>query len=204
MLSVAALAVLTSAAEARPQFGLSLGFESTVNDPFVVRTGPRLGATLSLSPIIEAGASLAYYPVLGQGGCSDPQWTALSCQLLERNSVSPDISKMTAAVDLELRILPFQAHLGLWRTAVGLAAGPGMVTTEDDLVAAQAMDDAAAIANQTELHPTVVGGIVGEVRHRHFGVRIRLSSLAYIENIGGDTLEMKSNLLSRTEVFWWF
>ena len=204
MLTVAALALLSGTAAARPQFGLSLGFESTLNDPFVVRTGPRLGASLALSPIIEAGGSFAYYPVLGTGGCADPQWTTLACHLLEKVSVSPDISKMIVAADIELRILPFQAQLGDWRTSVGLAAGPGLVTTEDDLVAQQAEDDPDAIAAQNELHPTVVGGILGEVRHRHFGPRIRLSSLAYIETIGGDTLEMKNNLLGRTEVFWWF
>lgn len=51
---------------------------------------------------------------------------------------------------------------------------------------------------------TVVGGLVGDVRHRHFGVRIRLNSLAHIETIKGDQLEMKNNLLGRMEVFWWF
>ena len=79
--------------------------------------------------------------------------------------------------------------------------------TEDDLVALQAdgePPDGPAHRSQNEVHPTLVGGLVGDIRGEHVGFRFRLRTITYIETIKGSTLEMKNNLLAGTEVFFWF
>lgn len=191
----------------RVEVGPSLGF--VANDPFLNRY--IVGAVLDyhFTEIFAAEFQLGYAPILGAGGCEDPDWKPLSCQLLERNSVSPDISKLTlnasgglafspiygkVAVGQKILIFDIYGHFGL-----------GVVNTQDDLVALQAEDDPAAQATQVQWHPTtVIGGGARVAFNPMTAARIEAKSLSYIETINSTTLEMKNNLIVQANVSFFF
>lgn len=198
------LLIVATALAARPDFGFTVGWESVTNDPFAASYGPRMGFNVGLAHGIEFGAAASYYPLLGSGGCSDPRWTDLACQLLENNSVSPDISLMNWTADVNVRVLPFRATYGRWEASAGIMAGVGMVATQDDLVALQAVGEPQAEATADQIHGAAVGGLIGQIRYRFIATRFYARDLAYIETVYSSTLEMKHNSLLGTEVAFWF
>lgn len=202
VLAVLALAVPSPAHAAR--VGVGAGVEAVMNDPFVYRRGARAGLSVALRDPVELAFVLGWYPILGQGGCDDPDWTPLACDLLTEASVVPDISKLAWQGQATLRLLPLRAPIGDgWYTATGLLAGFGVIGTQDDLVALQDMGT-SAVSTQVQIHPTSVTGWLGEVRDAHLGVRFRIETVAYIEVTGGGNLELKQNVFGGGEVMWWF
>lgn len=196
--------LLATLAFAKPHFGVMLGVESVINDPFVATTGGRTGFTAALAPYLEVGASLAVYPIIGNAGCTTPRWKPLACDLRDRYGISPDISYLTGELEGEVRVLPFRARLGKFETDFGFSAGIGAVTTEDDLVALQAENEPDAVATADQVHPAVVGGLLADVRIQHFGVRFRVHDILYLETVNSTVLESKHNLLTATEAVFWF
>lgn len=194
-----ALAVDLSAS----QLMLGVGFETTTNDPFVVRRGIRQSIGWSPNRWVELGASATWYPILGQGGESDPDWTPLSKQMLLNNSVSPDISRILFQSQLNVRIHLLQAPLSdAWTGSVGMFGGVGFIATQDDLVALQD-DGERAVATQNQIHgSSALGGFV-QARTRWVGVRLRYESDVYIETIASDTLEFKDNAMFGVELLCW-
>lgn len=185
--------------------GVSAGFDRGA-DPMVVRVGPRVGVDVRVAPWFEAGAAFAYYPIRGQGGESDPDWTGLAKQLLLQNNVSPSISKMDRQVHAVAR-LHAPANLGGgWTTRAGVHAGVALVHTIDDLVALQACDnsgcDPAAAASQVEDHVGWVAGLHGDVGTERFAVRLRVEQVRYTETIAGVPQETAPVFTGAEGVVW--
>ncbi len=200
------LALLSTAAWAEEpvSLGIGAGFDLSTNDPFVSRAGARVDVHVAVGPLVEFTAQGVFYPVLGEGGCDDPDWTALSCQLIEENSVSPDISRLTGRGTALLTLWPLRGGDGDWSTGVGFSAGWGVVTTTDDLVALQAEGVPEAEATAEELHTGPAAGMVGEVRNERVGFRLGLTHLAWVETVKSTTMENKSLVLLAAGVDVWF
>lgn len=194
----------------RYEVGPSIGF--VANDPFLNRY--ILGGVFDYhaTEIFAIEAQVAYAPILGQGGCSDPDWKPLSCQLLEKNSVSPDISRLTAHGALGLQFAPIYGKVAAGNSIVAFdiygTVGLGITATEDDLVALQADDEAPdgdAHRTQKQVHPTtVMGGGARVALSELVAVRLEVKSMTYIETVKSTTLEMKNNLIVQTNVSFFF
>lgn len=184
--------------------GLSVGYEFVANDPFLYRRGWRHGVTWQPSPWAEVGATVTWYPILGNGGENDADWKPLSKQLLLENSVSPDISKMWLQAQLVARVRAFRAPLGgEWEGSAGVLVGGAVFVTSDDLVALQ-NDGEEAMATQNQVHPGLAYGLFADMTTEYVGFRLRAESDAYIEVVNSTNLEMKRNLIFGVEVLCWF
>lgn len=191
----------------RYEVGPSLGF--VANDPFLNRY--ILGGVFDYhaTEIFAIEAQIGYAPILGQGGCEDPDWKALSCQLLTENSVSPDISRLTAHGNLGLQYAPIYGKAAVGHKIIAFdiygTLGLGITATEDDLVALQAEGEEDAIRTQSELHPTTT--IAGGARvafSELLAVRAEVKSMTYIETVKSTTLEMKNNLIVQANLSFFF
>lgn len=194
----------------RYEIGPSLGF--VANDPFLNRY--ILGAVFDYhaTEIFAIEATAAYSPVLGQGGCDDPDWKPLSCQLLEKNSVSPDISRLTAHGSVGLQFAPIYGKVAAGNSIIAFdvygTVGLGITATEDDIVALQAEDeppDGPAHRTASQVHPTtVMGGGARIAFSESVALRAEVKSMTYIETVKSTTLEMKNNLIVQTNVSFFF
>jgi outer membrane beta-barrel protein len=191
----------------RYEVGPSLGF--VANDPFLNRLIIGAVADYHITEIFAAELQFGYAPILGQGGCDDPDWKQLSCQLLEENSVSPDISKLTAHGSLGLAFSPIYGKAAVGRRIIAFDIyghfGLGATATQDDLVALQAEDSETAIATQNQVHPiTVISGGARVAFTEGLAVRLEGKSLSYIETVNSTTLEMKNNFILQANVSFFF
>ncbi len=191
----------------RYEVGPSVGF--VANDPFLNRY--IVGAVIDyhLTEIFALEAQLGYAPILGQGGCDDPDWKQLSCQLLEKNSVSPDISRLTAHGSFGLAFSPIYGKAAVGRRIIAFDIygnfGIGATQTTDDLVALQAENEPAAIATQEQWHPTtIIGGGARVAFSEGLAARMEVKSMTYIETVNSSTLEMKNNLIVQASVSFFF
>lgn len=182
----------------RFEVGPSVGF--VANDPFLNRY--IIGGTFDyhLTEVFALSAQLGYAPILGQGGEGDPDWKPLSKQLLLKNSVSPDISKLTFNGSFGLAYSPIYGKAAVGRRIIAFDIyghfGLGVVSTSDDLVALQAVGDEEAIATQNQMHPTtVIGGGARVAFSQLVAARVEGKSLSYVETVNSTTLEMKNNFI---------
>jgi len=182
----------------RFEFGPSLGF--VANDPFLNRYIVGGVADYHLTEVFAAELDLGYAPILGAGGQDDPDWKELSKQLLLKNSVSPDISKLTAHGSFGLAFSPIYGKAAVGKKIIIFDIfghfGLGFTMTQDDLIALQAEGDPAAILTQNEVHPTtVIGGGARVAFSQGVAVRLEGKSMSYIEDVNSTTLEMKNNVI---------
>lgn len=191
----------------RYEVGPAIGF--VANDPFLNRY--IVGAVLDyhVTEIFAIEAQLGYAPVLGQGGEDDPDWKPLSVQLLDKNSVSPDISKLTAHGSLGLAFSPIYGKASIGKKIIIFdiygSFGLGVTQTQDDLVALQAQGDQAAINTQNQIHPTtVVAGGARIAFSEGVAARLEGKSMSYIETVNSTTLEMKNNFILQGSVSFFF
>lgn len=182
----------------RFEVGPSVGF--VANDPFLNRY--IVGGTFDyhLTEVFALTAQVGYAPILGQGGQDDPDWKPLSKQLLLKNSVSPDISKLTVNGSLGMAYSPIYGKAAVGRKIIIFDIyghfGLGFVRTSDDLVALQQVGEETAIATQNQVHPTtVIGGGARVAFSPLVAARVEGKSLSYIETINSTTLEMKNNFV---------
>jgi outer membrane beta-barrel protein len=191
----------------RYEAGVGLGF--VANDPFLNRYILNGVFDYHVTEIFAIEAQIAYSPILGDGGCTDPDWKALSCQLLEKNSVSPDISRLTAHGAVAVQFAPIYGKAAVGRKIIAFdiygTVGLGATQTTDDLVALQAVDDPEAIATESEVHPTTtIGGGARVAFSELLAVRGEVKSMTYIETVKSTTLEMKNNLIVQLNVTFFF
>lgn len=203
LLAVAPVAHAADFSELR--LGFSSGFESVTNDPFLKRTGVRLGTSIAPAPWVEFGPSFIFFPILGNGGENDPDWKTLSKQLLLESSVSPDISKIDWELQAVVRIRAVSYETGEWTFAIGALAGAAMVHTRDDPEALQVdQGDPAFSATANQVHFGPVEGLYWDALSGNFGLRFRAENVGYIETINSTTLEMKNNMVVGAEMLTWF
>jgi outer membrane beta-barrel protein len=178
-----------------------VGFVS--NDPFINRYLFGVGGAYHVTEIFAIEANLGYAPNLGQA-----DWKPLTKQLVEKNKVSPDISKLTLFTNFGFQFSPIYGKVAInGRRVVNFdifaAFGLGTTYTQDDLEAlGDDSPEAKATANQW--HPTTnIGGGARVVFNDMIAFRIEGRSLVYIETIASKTLEMKNNfiLVASTSVF---
>lgn len=193
-----------TATNASFRFGPSLGAESVINDPFLHRNGARIGFNVAPARWVEVGTAIAYYPILGHGGASDPDWKPLSKELFFELSLAPHISKLEWQWQTVARVHALRLLLGkTWYAGVGMIAGATVVSTRDDLVALQ-RDDAFTVATQSQVHVGPVVGVFWEARRDRVTLRMRYELEVHVETYWGDYLESKKNVVLGAELLWWF
>lgn len=163
------------------------------NDPFLNRYIVGTGINYNLTEIFALEVTLDYAPDFGRA-----DWKPLTTQLVEENSVSPDISKMTFGGSLSFLYSPIYGKVAVGKRIINFdiygAFGAGATLTNDDLDALQTDEtDQRAVATQTQTHPTTnIGGGARIVFTPNLAARIEGKSLVYIETVNSTTLEMKN------------
>jgi len=191
----------------RYEVGPTLGM--VANDPFLNRYIIGGAFDYHVSEIFAVSAQLGYSPSLGEG-LEDPDLKPLSRQLLEKNSVSPDISKLMAHGSVGLAYSPIYGKAALGNRIIAFDIythfGGGFTQTVDDLEALnQDAGDAAAEATQNQVHPTTVfGGGARVAFNKQLAARLEVKSMSYIETVNSSTLEMKNNLIVQGNVSFFF
>jgi len=191
----------------RFEAGPGIGF--VANDPFLNRYIINGFFDYHITEVFALEAQLGYAPILGSGGENDPDWKQLSKQLLLKNSVSPDISKLDLHGSVGLAYSPIYGKAAVGRRIIIFDIyghfGLGFVHTSDDLVALQAEGEQSAIDTQTQFHPTtVIGGGARIAFTPSIAARIEGKSMSYIEVVNSTTLEMKNNLVVQAGVSFFF
>ncbi|MES2640451.1 MAG: outer membrane beta-barrel domain-containing protein [Myxococcota bacterium] len=186
----------------RYEAGFGLGF--VANDPFLNRYMVNGIFDYHMTEVLALELQLGYAPILGQGGENDPDWKPLSKQLLIENSVSPDISKLTANGSLAMAFSPIYGKVAVGRKIIAFDIfgyfGLGVTATQDDLVALQNTDD-SAVLTQNQVHPTtIVGGGARIAFSQGVTARVEGKSMSYIETVNSTTLEMKNNFIVQASV----
>ena len=191
----------------RYEVGPSVGF--VANDPFLNRYIVGGVFDYHVTEIFAIEAQLAYSPILGSG-VDDPDLKPLSKQLINENSVSPDISKLMAHGSVGLAYSPIYGKAAVGNRIIAFDIythfGGGFTQTVDDLEALnQDAGDAAAEATQNQVHPTTVfGGGARVAFNKQLAARLEVKSMSYIETINSSTLEMKNNLIVQGNVSFFF
>jgi hypothetical protein len=183
--------------------GFSLGYDRTINDPFLVRRGLRAGVAFAPREQLAVEATAAFYPDLGES-----DWAALTSQLIDNNHVSPDLSRILGQAHLRLHIFPLRSRFGPFEGALDGWAGFGATWTEDDLEALQQEGDPWAEATASQVHPCPTWGfgyqVVADIADTGaMGLRLRWDRFRYIETVSSATLETKGNIILGLEWVLW-
>jgi outer membrane beta-barrel protein len=177
------------------------------NDPFLNRYIVGAGLGYHITEIFAVEGRFDYAPDLGEG-----DWKPLTKQLVDENSVSPDISKLTMAGSMVFQYSPIYGKVALsGRKIVNFDIfgnfGVGFVRTRDDLEALQATEEEnpEAVATEIQTHPTTnFGGGLRVIFGDTVAARLEARSLIYIETVNSTTLEMKNNLIIQASVAFFF
>lgn len=187
------------------RFELSPHGAFVANDPFLNRYIVGTGLGYHWTEIFATEVSLDFAPDFGTG-----DWKPLTTQLVEENSVSPDISKLTLSGALTFQYSPIYGKVAVVGRKIVLfdiygAFGMGATRTADDLEALQAVGDPRAESTQFQLHPTTnFGGGLRIIFGDNIAARVEGRSLVYIETVNATTLEMKNNLILQGSFSWFF
>ncbi len=187
------------------RFELSPHAAFVANDPFLNRYIVGTGFGYHWTEVFATELNLDYAPDFGTG-----DWKPLTDQLVNENSVSPDISKLTFAGNLTFQYSPIYGKVAVVGRNIVLfdiygAFGMGMTRTTDDLEALQAVGDPRAESTQFQTHPTTnFGGGLRIIFGENIAARVEGRSLVYIETVNATTLEMKNNLILQASFSWFF
>ena len=170
-----------------------VGVGTVTNDPFLIRHAVTVGGEYRPQAHVAFGVDARYFPDRG-----DSDWKGLTKQLVEKNHVSPDISKMQYSGTVNLGLFPLSTTKERFvvESRVGVLVSGGVVKTEDDLRALDttASDDRAT-GTQHQVHPCGGFALVGDFWWGNNGLRLRRERITFIEVVNATTLEMKSNSL---------
>ncbi len=175
------------------------------NDPFLNRYIVGAGLGYHLTEVFAIEGNFDFAPDLEEG-----DWKPLTRQLVEENSVSPDISKLTLAGALTFQYSPIYGKVAVVGNKIILfdlygAFGVGMAQTNDDLDALQGEQKDDAQATATQWHPTTnLGGGLRIIFGENIAARIEGRSVVYIETVNATTLEMKNNLVLQASAAFFF
>jgi outer membrane beta-barrel protein len=135
--------------EAAPHIGF------VTNDPFVNRYLVGAGLTYHVTEIFGVELSGTFSPDFG-----DADRKPITDQIIEFNEVTPDISKIQFYVNGNFQFSPIYGKVAVGRGKIivfdvfGLF-GTGVVNTRDDLAALGATENPAALATESQFHPTL-------------------------------------------------
>ncbi len=170
-----------------------LGF--VTNDPFINRRLGGLSFAYHMTEIFALELMLGYAPDFGQA-----DWKPLTRQLVDKNKVSPDISKLTLFSHAAFQFSPIYGKVAVnGRKIINFDVfgtfGMGATLTQDDLEAL-GDDSETAVATQIQWHATTnIGGGARVIINENWAIRAEGRSLVYIETINSTTLEMKNNFI---------
>lgn len=196
----------------RYEVGPSLGF--VANDPFLNRY--IIGGVFDYhaTEIFAIEAQLGYAPIIANNSTAGDQcpwdWKGLSCQLVNNNSVTADISRISLHGSLGVSYAPIYGKAAVGRNIIAFdiygTFGLGAAQTTDDvnaLTGGKSTPEAEASASQW--HPTTnIGGGARIEFSESFGVRAEVKSMSYIETVSAETLEMKNNLIIQLNASFFF
>jgi outer membrane beta-barrel protein len=191
----------------RYEVGPSIGM--VANDPFLNRYIVGGVFDYHVTEIFAVEAQLGYSPILGEG-VDDPDLTPLSKQLIRENSVSPDISKLTAHGSVGLAYSPIYGKAAVGSRIIAFDIyghfGAGFTMTQDDLDTLGEEGKAEkALLTANQVHPTTVfGGGARVAFTKSMAARAEVKSMSYIETISSERLEMKNNLIVQGNVSFFF
>lgn len=170
-----------------------LGF--VTNDPFINRRLGGLAFAYHMTEIFALELMLGYAPDFGQA-----DWKPLTRQLVDKNKVSPDISKLTLFSHAAFQFSPIYGKVAInGRKIINFDVfgtfGMGTTYTQDDLEAL-GDDSETAVATQNQWHATTnIGGGARVIVNENWALRAEGRSMVYIETINSTTLEMKNNFI---------
>jgi len=176
----------------RYEGGVGLGF--VTNDPFVNRY--LLGGHFAyhITEIFAVEANGVYSPDFGTG-----DWKPITDQIINNNEVTPDISKIQFYANANFQFSPIHGKVAVGQGNIinfdifGLF-GSGIVNTADQIDLIEEEQNEAAIATQSQFHPTLNYGVGTRIIFSEaFAFRFEGRGLSYIEVIESTTLEMKNN-----------
>ena len=175
------------------------------NDPFLNRYIVGTGIGYNITEIFAVEVNLDFAPDLG-----DADWKPLTHQLVNENSVSPDISKLTYFANTTFQFSPLYGKVAIsGKKIVNFDIygnfGMGVTRTADDLDALQMQGEPRAMSTQYQMHPTTnFGGGLRIIFSENLASRIEGRSLVYIETVSGTTLEMKNNFILQASMCFFF
>jgi len=175
------------------------------NDPFLNRYIVGTGLAYHVTEVFAVEGTFDFAPDLGEG-----DWKPLTTQLVNENSVSPDISKLTMFGSFTFQYSPIYGKLAIVGRDIILfdlygAFGMGFTKTADDLNALQAEGEERAMATEFQTHPTTnFGGGLRIIFGESIAARVEARSMVYIETVNATTLEMKNNLIIQAAASFFF
>jgi outer membrane beta-barrel protein len=175
------------------------------NDPFLNRYIVGTGLAYHITEVFAVEGTFDFSPDLNEG-----DWKPLTSQLVNENSVSPDISKLTMFGSLTFQYSPIYGKLAIVGRDIILFDvygnfGVGFTRTTDDLNALQAVGDERAMATEFQSHPTTnFGGGLRIIFGESIAARVEARSMVYIETVNATTLEMKNNLILQAAASFFF
>ena len=178
------------------------------NDPFLNRYVLGVGVTYNLTEVFGVEAMLDFSPDLG-----DADWKPLTKQLVNENSVSPDISKIGAFGSFCFVFSPIYGKAAVvGKNIINFDIygkfGMGGAQTTDDLKAlsgGKSENNETALSTQVQFHPTTNFGAGAKIIFNpNVAARVEGRSLIYIETVDATTLEMKNNFLLQFSATFYF
>ncbi len=167
------------------------------NDPFLNRYIVGAGINYNLTEIFAIETSFDFSPDLG-----DADWKPVTKQLITKNNVSPDISKLTVFGSATFLFSPIYGKVAvIGREIINFdifgAFGMGMTLTQESLEALDATtDNERAVLTQNQTHPTTnFGGGARIIFGENLAFRLDGRSMVYIETVNATQLEMKNNFI---------
>lgn len=164
-----------------------------MNDPFVKRNILSVGY-LYRPDRLGLFLNVGYSPDLGEA-----DWRPLTTQLINENSVSPDISRILMYGSAKMLVPLTTIADNMNRLDMSALGGMGLVQTSDDLSALDAIGDARAESTQFQWHPSINFGVQFRFYRENgaipFGILASVERMSFIETVNATTLEMKSNSL---------
>jgi outer membrane beta-barrel protein len=175
---------------AAPQLGY------VTNDPFINRYLLGAGLTYHVTEIFGVEFAGIFSPDFGKG-----DWKPITHQIIEKNQVTPDISKIEWLGNVNFQYSPIYGKVAVFGQKIIAfdifgVFGAGIVNTRDDLEALQKTKDEDAIATEKQIHPTVnYGGGLRVALSKSFAVRLEARGMSYVEVVESNNLEMKNNMM---------
>jgi hypothetical protein len=190
--------MLTAAAFAAPPGTLEgfAGLDTTMNDPFLVRRGARIGGAWRPLPALGFSAAVAAYPNLGQ---TDLRGAART--LMDQNELVPSISRVMQTGMLGVEATPIRTVFERTETALRFGLGGGGVRTVDDLALSNIENAPEANADRDEILPAWTWSISAETLRAGHGIRVRAAQIRYVEHFDGDAFHRNPVWLGAEWVF---
>ncbi len=198
MLGTSALLLCLAGADAAMES--SAGFEIATGNPYLRSRGLALGSDYRPRAMLRLGISATRYIYAGQ----EPGWTPLTEQLVEKNHVSPDLTRMLWRARAVVGFDPVRTGIGSLTANTGLHAGFGVTRTRDDLEALQQQGDPDAQATQTQLQPTMVYGLSSSLGGERLRGRLAVERIRFTDTVSSTTVENQSYLAFRLEAVYAF